>query len=999
MAELVTLSGNLHDLLEGDVANLHITASIPPNSMERAEAEAGPPAVPARLIIPDPVETWSAADGTFSLQMIPTDHLESRTPYTLTIERWGSVQLIITADISITAYLAAPASPIPARQLPDPAATPDGDIPISVSNQWQAGRIIIVQTAAPARPASGVAAIWIDTSATPPLWQYWDGTGWQAFTVQDGHIVNSHLAPDSIDPDNLDADQPTQKQAFRTRLRAAADDHDHGTGGTPLADDSITPAMAQADSPAQKQGWRTRINAEEAGHDHGTGGTPLADDSITPAMAQADQPAQKQAWRTRLDTAADIADWAEEGNTDDVPAAKMPPITPAMAQADNPTEQTAWRTRLNAEEAGHDHGTGGGGAIADDSITPAMAQADSPAQKTAWRNRLDVKADIADWAEDGNTDDVPAGKLPAIDTANLASGVENRLLPTGGSTGQVPKRTATGVAWADEAVGEDAATWAEEGNTDLIPAAKLPDIPRSKLPASAHTPYIKEHSMTITVDTLGPANEGRGFDRMTIGGGGSATDASFTLDGETLQVIAVEQIVSGQFSIRIVGTLPANFRDRYWIIEDSAGLVDVLRMQDATRYVAEPRDTSYPAGLQTYREIDWNAQATNLLYTRSIGSTFTLSLAVSPEERLEDFVAPWAQTGNTDDLPDDKIGDDAITPPRLDADTDTKKEALRVRLGLPAQPSPSLRAIQFLRGDYTWAEPAAPMGGAGGQSAADSLAQIVSVWKWAGTTPPTTELTGANAPTWGRGGWSNLPTGWAAPAPTTGNGNLYRATTVATWNETTSSFDLGSWSIIAETSLNTQYSPDPNAVPLVTSATRTAASRFWRTRDPVTGHWANLWNALYTGLATWTVLASVPFNDITTKTQVKTVTFSQAVRTRDFRLFAVNLDLRNPALNQVDLTDTDMVGVWNNVWPVANTDTSNNYASGASFVVTAGHGDGVDMVSGQGTLPTNINAGASNYFGCKFKLRGNTASGLLQSVRFHEWAAVNQRGYVTLLYL
>ena len=55
-------------------------------------------------------------------------------------------------------------------------------------------------------------------------------------------------------------------------------------------------------------------------------------------------------------------------------------------------------------------------------------------------------------------------------------------------------------------------------------------------------------------------------------------------------------------------------------------------------------------------------------------------------------------------------------------------------------------------------------------------------------------------------------------------------------------------------------------------------------------------------------------------------------------------------------------------------------------------------VSAQTTLPGNVSAGASNYFGTRFKFRGNTASGQLQSVRFHEWAAINQSGYITFLY-
>ena len=91
--------------------------------------------------------------------------------------------------------------------------------------------------------------------------------------------------------------------------------------------------------------------------------------------------------------------------------------------------------------------------------------------------------------------------------------------------------------------GEDAATWAEQGNNDEIPIAKIPDIPRSKLPPEAFEQYVKEASFTITVANLGLANEGRGFDRVS-GGGGSASPDTWTLDGNTLTLLACEQLGS-----------------------------------------------------------------------------------------------------------------------------------------------------------------------------------------------------------------------------------------------------------------------------------------------------------------------------------------------------------------------------------------------------------------------------------------------------------------------
>ena len=101
------------------------------------------------------------------------------------------------------------------------------------------------------------------------------------------------------------------------------------------------------------------------------------------------------------------------------------------------------------------------------------------------------------------------------------------------------------------------------------------------------------------------------------------------------------------------------------------------------------------------------------------------------------------------------------------------------------------------------------MGGAGGQSDATSRVQFVSLWKWSGTAPSTSELTGANLPSWTTNGWSNIPTGWTAPAAISGVGNRYRADTIATWNETTNSFDLSTWTITEETGFNVEYTNNP----------------------------------------------------------------------------------------------------------------------------------------------------------------------------------------------
>ena len=959
-----TLTWNARDFLDDDVADVPFVFSLPAG--DRAEPETSP-VEPARLVMPTAVTVWTDLDGNGSIELIPTVKLDRRNPYHLDIAGYGpTIEFVMPdQDTDLLTILRGPSSPLPARQLPDPNAVADGEVPVSQSNAWVGGRLIYRQTSAPSPPLAGSNALWIDTAiANDPILKVWDGTAWVvAHEIVDGGVVNQHLADGSVTEAKLADEAVTTRKIAPRAVEASR-----------IAPGSVIQPLLAAGAV-------------------GTGN--IQDGAVTaPKLAP------------NIISGGHIVD-GQVGTGELADGAVTNPKLANLAVGTGNIQNVAITNQKIA-----------GSAVDFRNLAPNSVRS----------------AAIQDGAV--GADEIAAGAVGqtklaagAVGIGQLHADASDRLLPTGGSTGQVLKKQSSvdgDADWEAEAAGEDAATWAEQGNNDEIPVAKLPTIPRSKLPAEAFTQYVKEASFTITIANLGLANEGRGFDRVS-GGGGSASPDTWTLDGNTLTLLACEQLASsGEFSIKVHGTLPANFRERVWIVEAADGYQDILRMATATRYRHEPGDTNYPSGLTAYQEIDWASQSLDILYNRSPGSTITLSIATNPGEHLDDEVAPWARTGNTDDVPQDKIPalaagsvgttqladgavtndklannavgtqelqDDAVTNDKLDDNSvaTANLNALSVttaKLAAGAVTVPKLGADVVARLN--------PMGGAGGQSAQDGLVQIVSLWRYSGTVPATSELTGANLPTWGPG-WSNIPTGWSAPAPQSGVGNRFRATTVATFNETTNAFDLGTWTITQETLFNTQYTADPNASPLVTTSNRVAGSRYWRTRDPNTGHWATIWNALYMGLATWTVLASVPIG-VASKTEEKIVTFTQPVRTADLRFFAFQVDVRNPALNQTDISASFIVQPWNQIWVDSAASTSNNYVGGASWAVLTGPAEMI-AVSAQTTLPSNVSAGASNYFGTRFKFRGNTASGQLQSVRFHEWAAINQSGYITFLYI
>ena len=178
----------------------------------------------------------------------------------------------------------------------------------------------------------------------------------------------------------------------------------------------------------------------------------------------------------------------------------------------------------------------------------------------------------------------------------------------------------------------NAATWAQAGNTDLIPDSKLD-------PFVYHS-FSKLETMVLTV---GHFTGARGFDRIT-GGGGSLTNDTFHLPGGAgnIQVIAIDQLPStsvggtAEITISLVGVLPLDFNQFYLVFERS-GFAKVLRFEDATMRV-EPTDTNYPAGLQNYTSYTWSAQPDNILYRQAANSTTNVFIAAPFDIAIEQYL-------------------------------------------------------------------------------------------------------------------------------------------------------------------------------------------------------------------------------------------------------------------------------------------------------------------------------------------------------------------------
>ena len=159
-----------------------------------------------------------------------------------------------------------------------------------------------------------------------------------------------------------------------------------------------------------------------------------------------------------------VADWAEQDNTDLIPAAKLPATIPTatqnQAQSVSGTTRLIWTvTRLRQLVTA---------ALATVSNADAIAGTSTARRVwTALRVRQAIHAVVPAWARTGNTDIIPANKLPT----------------DGGGLNQaaVDARVAAGVH-----------DWAETGNSDDIPDRQTPSRHCSTAPGISEFADIDE---------------------------------------------------------------------------------------------------------------------------------------------------------------------------------------------------------------------------------------------------------------------------------------------------------------------------------------------------------------------------------------------------------------------------------------------------------------------------------------------------------------------------
>ena len=653
---------------------------------DRAPTEAGPPVIPDRLLSSTTGQAWTNVDGLASIPLVPTIDLDGRSPYELTIEGWGSVEFIMPdADSDLFDILRAPASPIPSRALPDPAATPDGNTLISLGNRWQAGRFIYHGGNAPTAPSAGVTALWVDTSTSSrPVIKFWDGVAWvDADTPQAGEVDTAHLADGSVTHPKLaanavESDNVAPDQLGGREIQARGLDSDSLFGDNVvttrvIADDAVTAAKLAPGAVSGRAGSDAHIAAGSISTND------LADDAVTQPKIADDAVGHDQIIDGSIDSNKIIPasihrvsmgiDSVGTTNIQDN-AVTAPKIAPGvigsggtghLAANSVDTAELADNAVTQPKIADNAVGTD---QIADNAVTAPKIAPGAVGQTELAAGAVDTQ-ELADQAvQRGKIADSGVGELQLGTDAVTTAKIEDRAVTAAKLAANI------GLVGPNSIDAADLDTRTQDKIDDFQRVLGIQNLPnQGELLAR----------FTLTTANLSVAPHPVGFSLISPGGGGSISPSPATFisaGGHNLEVIAVVQVPgSGLINVYITPTnLPTNVNELIWYLNGyNLGTPQIRRNQ---------QDSGFPRGKQTYTEFRWENRSLSIMQAGGPGQTAVLEIREPIEDVLSrNEVRPFALQGDVHIATDD-IANGAITPAKMDIGTEAKVRTLLQTLGL-----------------------------------------------------------------------------------------------------------------------------------------------------------------------------------------------------------------------------------------------------------------------------------------------------------------------------
>ena len=342
-------------------------------------------------------------------------------------------------------------------------AIPAGKLTNAPSGISQADATNLIAAWARASGASGQAPNSVLASDTPSEhqvliatasgreWDLIDGSniaddGLELDNIPDGEITGAKMAADTIQQSNLHPNLERQLlpgggNANQLLAKSSGSPYDTGWVNAPTslpAGGSNNQVLTKQSSTDGDADWENLPNDLPTG---GTDGQVLTKSSGTNYDVGWETPTTGSGGLTQTEVDARIAQFARAGNTDLIPRAKL--------AGGGSVGQVLKRTATGQEWAN------------DEGLTQSQVDAR-------------VQSGVQDWAETGNNDEIPVGKLAA-----------------GGLTGQSLVRTATGKRWQTVSSGAGTPLSVTAVESDFSPAL-----------ASTDFSGLTEHQINITAGTL-----------------------------------------------------------------------------------------------------------------------------------------------------------------------------------------------------------------------------------------------------------------------------------------------------------------------------------------------------------------------------------------------------------------------------------------------------------------------------------------------------------------
>ena len=447
-----------------------------------------------------------------------------------------------------------------------------------------------------------------------------------------------------------------------------------GEGGTGITIADVNTAVAQALIPYSLS---TEITAEIAAAiaaipptDSG-GGNGITINDVNAAVAQALLPYNTAAQTTtaisdaittalmpyataqdvNAAVAAGTAEWAKPANADPIPASKLTNAPAGGLSQDDVDARVRAGVSDWAESANAD-------TIPPAKIPPEIARTSELTSAGLSESEVDarVAAGVEDWAETDNTDSIPAAKIP----------------PTIARTADIP------------AVPPAPAEWAEDGNADAIPANKLTNAPAGGLSQNE----VDARVQALVQDWAEQGNtDPIPAEKLTnvMSGGGGAEWSDELLSSPI-----------GQFQTRTIPELADAVAVFVELSNTGIGSGTVATIifdkRSSGDHIVQAGSTSlrfsFPSATQIRKGTSGTIESVRVLQAGSGGGggggdgSGLDEAAV--DARVRAGVSDWAETTNTDDIPDAKI------PPEVSR---TAEVEVFARVGNPAEIVPPEKMV------------------------------------------------------------------------------------------------------------------------------------------------------------------------------------------------------------------------------------------------------------------------------------------------------------------